>query len=189
MIFSNILLSIVIVFFLLQFIFAIRERGIKQHKLRLISKKTGEVIELDAASFSDFVKKEMEVDFSNTAKLIFSRVSDAFAKGRLSDIKNYLNDQVLPVFQEAISTRESLHQKAEFTLIGFKSVKVLEDAQAKKVVSFTTEQINLLKDDQNNVIEGDPLYVATVTEDWTFIKKKENTWVVSGIQGKEAHFA
>lgn len=189
MIFSNILLSIVILFFIVQLVFAIREKKGKQGKLCLISKKTGEVIELDATSFSDFINKEMETDFSNTAKVIFSRVSDAFAKGRLSDIKNYLNDKVLPVFQEAISTRENLHQKAEFTLIGFKSVKVLEDAPTKKVVSFTTEQINLLKDEKDNVIEGDPLYVATVTENWTFIKKKEDMWVVSAIQGKEAHFA
>ncbi|MBQ3696104.1 MAG: Tim44 domain-containing protein [Alphaproteobacteria bacterium] len=161
----------------------------KQHKLRLISKKTGEVIELDAASFSDFINKEIEADFSNTAKIIFVRVSEAFAKGRLSDIKNYLNEKVLPVFEKAILSRENLHQKAEFTLIGFKDVKVLEDTPDKKIVSFTTEQINLLKDEKDNIIEGDPLYVATVTENWTFTHKKENTWVVSGIENKEAHFA
>jgi len=188
MFFSNILLTVVILFFVLQLFFAVREKK-KKNKLCLISKKTGEVIELDASSFADFINKELNTDFSATAKMIFTRVSESFAKGRLSDIKNYLNEKVLPVFEQAISNREKQHQTAEFTLIGFKDVKVIEDTPTKKVVSFTTEQINLLKDEKNNVIEGDPLYVATVTEDWTFTQKKENTWVVSGIESKEAHFA
>ena len=188
MFFSNILLSALILFFVLQLFFAVREKKNKG-KLRLISKKTGQVIELDAASFTDFINKEIESDFSNTAKLIFARVSEAFAKGSLGEIKQYLNERVLPVFEQAISDREKLHQKADFTLIGFKSVDILEDAPTRKVVSFTTEQINLLKDEQNNVIEGDPLYVSTVTENWTFTQKKENAWVVSAIESKEAHFA
>ena len=189
MILSNILLSVLVLFFFFQLIMAVREKKNKQGKLCLISKKTGEVIELDAASFSNLINKEIEADFSNTAKMIFARVSEAFAKGHLADVKNYLNEKVLPIFQQAITSRETLHHKAEFTLIGFKNVQIVEDAPTKKVVSFTTEQINLLKDENNNVIEGDPMYVATVTEDWTFIKKNENMWVVSAIQSKEGHFA
>lgn len=188
MFFSNILLCVIILFFVLQLFSAVRERKNK-NKVCLVSKKTGEVIELDATSFADFISKELESDFSATAKMIFARVSEAFAKGKLSDIKNYLNDKVLPIFQQAITEREKQHQKAEFTLIGFKDVKIVEDTPTKKVVSFTTEQINLLKDAQDNIIEGDPLYVATVTENWTFTQKKENNWVVSGVEGKEAHFA
>ena len=189
MILSNILLGVVILFFVIRLFLAIREEGKKANKICLISKKTGQIVELKAESVAEFINKEMQLDFTNTAKAIFARVSESFAKGHLADIKNYLNDRVLPVFQQAILSREALHQKMEFTLIGFKDVKITEDAPTRKVVSFTTEQINLLKDEKGRVIEGDPLYVATVTEDWTFVQKKENTWMVSGIEGKEAHFA
>ena len=189
MILTNILLGVVILFFVARLFFAIREESKKANKICLISKKTGQIVELNANSLTEFINKEIQTDFTNTAKMIFVRVSDAFANGRLSDIKNYLNEKVLPVFQNAIAEREMQHHKAEFTLIGFKDVKVIEDTPAKKIVSFTTEQINLLKDEKNNVIEGDPLYVATVTENWTFTQKKENTWVVSAIESKEAHFA
>lgn len=189
MIFSNILLGFVILFFCVRLFFAIREGNKTKNKICLVSKKTGEVIELDAKAMSEFIDKEIQADFSNTAKMIFARVADGFAKGRIADIKNYLNEKVFPVFQQAILSRESLHQKAEFTLIGFKDVKILENSPNKKVVCFTTEQINLLKDEKDKVIEGDPLYVATVTENWTFTKKKEDSWVVSAIENKEAHFA
>jgi len=188
MFFSNILLSALVLFFVLQLFLAVREKK-RQGKFRLISKTTGKVIELDATSFAEFLNKEIESDFSTTAKLIFARVSEAFAKGHLGEIKQYLNDHVLPVFEQAISDREKLHQKADFTLIGFKNVHLVKDEPTCKVVSFTTEQINLLRDEKDNVIEGDPLYVATVTEDWTFVQQKENTWVVSAIESKEAHFA
>ena len=189
MFFTNILLSVLILFFIFQVFWAIREKRNNKNKLCLISKKTGEVIELDATSFTDFINKEIQTDFTAMAKMIFTRVSEAFASGKLSDIKNYLNEKVLPIFQQAVEERENQHQKAEFALIGFKDVKIVEDTPTKKVVCFTTEQVNILKDSEGNIIEGDPLYVATVTENWTFVQKKENTWVVSGIESKEAHFA
>lgn len=190
MIFSNILLTLVIVFFCIHLILAIREGMNKHKKIHLISSKTGRVVELDATKMADFINKEVLSDFTNIAKAMFKCVSESFAKGKLTDAKKYLGEQVFPVFQKAISEREALHQTTEFVLIGFKDVKILEDSPVKKVVSFTTEQINLLKDENNNVIEGDPLYVATVTEDWTFTRKKEeDSWVVNAIESKEAHFA
>ena len=189
MILSNILLGILILFFGIQLVLAIRGTSREKGKICLISKKTGKIIELASADVSDLINQEIQADFTYTAQMIFTRLANAFALGHLAEVKECLSESALPVFQDAITAREKQHQKAEFSLIGFKSVKILEDAPNKKVVSFTTEQVNLLKDEKDNVIEGDPLYVATVTEDWTFVQKKENKWVVSAIQNREAHFA
>lgn len=189
MIFSNILLGALILFFCVHLFMAIRERMKKNPKIRLISKKTGQVFELNAEQMTELINKEVLADFSITAKAAFKCVAESFASGHLADAKKYLSDHVLPIFQKKISDREAKHQKAEFTLIGFKDVSIMEDTPHKKVISFTTEQVNLLRDENNNVIEGDPLYVATVTEAWTFVQKKENVWVVNAIENKEAHFA
>ena len=189
MILSNILLGILVLFFCVQLVAAIRESMKKKPKIRLISKKTGQVFELDAAQMSSMLQEEILSDFTVMAKTIFQHVAEGFSKGRLIDIKKYLDEKVLQVFQEKISERETHHQKAEFTFIGFKNIQLIEDMPTKKVVSFTTEQVNLLRDENDKIIEGDSLYVATVTENWTFTQKKEQTWVVSGIESKEAHFA
>ena len=189
MILSNILITILILFFCMHLIGAIREKKQKQDKIRLMSKATGQILEINATQISEFINKELLSDFTITAKSIFKSVAESFAQGRLSDIKKYLSDNVLSVFQQTLSKREILHQNAEFTLIGFKDVKVLEDSPTKKIVSFTTEQINLLKDKDGNVIEGDPLYVATVTELWTFTANDKNKWIVQSIQNMEGHFA
>lgn len=187
--FSNILLGALIVFFIVHFVLAIREGNKKKTPYCLVCKQTGQTFPLDAETMAQLIEKEIQLDFTHTAKVIFSQVANAFAKGHLSCVKSYLNEKVLPVFQEAIAQRDSLKQTTEFSLIGFKEVKIISDEPNKKIVTFTTEQVNLLKDADNNVIEGDPLYVATVTENWTFEKKGENAWVVSAIENMEAHFA
>lgn len=189
MILSNIIITALILFFCIHLFGAIRERSKKNDKIRLMSKTTGQVLEINATQISDFINQEILADFTITAKAIFKCVAEAFATGHLSEMKRYLDDGVLPVFQKALAVREQAQQKAEFTLIGFKEVKILEDAPERKIVSFTTEQINLLKDSTGNVIEGDPLYVATVTEQWTFVAKNKDKWVVQSIQNMEGHFA
>lgn len=189
MIYSHIIITILILFFCVYLVAAIREGNKKGDKIRLMSKTTGQVLEINASQISDFINKELMADFTITAKAIFKCVAEAFAAGHLSDIKKYLGENVLPVFQQNLADREKLEQHAEFTLIGFKEVKLLVDNPDKKIVSFTTEQINLLKDKTGNVIEGDPLYVATVTELWTFVPQNKDKWVVQSIQNTEAHFA
>ena len=189
MILSNIIITILILFFCLQLFGAMREKSKKKDKIRLMSKTTGEVLELNAAQISDFITNEIMADFTITAKAIFKHVAEAFALGHLSEIKKYLADNVLEVFQRTLSERRNLQQNAEFVLIGFKEVKLLENTPTKKIVSFTTEQINLLKDKTGQVIEGDPLYVATVTELWTFVAKEKDQWIIQSIQNMEGHFA
>lgn len=189
MMLSHIIITILILFFAVRLFVAVRETKNKGDKIRLMSKTTGQILEIDATQISDLINKEIMADFTITAKAIFKAVAESFAAGHLSEIKKYLGDNVLPVFQTTLNMREKEQQKVEFTLIGFKEVKVLEDTPNKKVVSFTTEQINLLKDKAGNVVEGDPLYVATVTENWTFVSKNKDNWVVQSIQNMEAHFA
>ena len=189
MIFSNILLGFVLLFFGYRLFLAVKEKRQKQGQIHLISRKTGQVYKLNMEEMADFVSKEVLSDFRNTAKTMFKCIADAFAAGRLSEIKNYVTENVLKAFREAVQLRDEQRQKAEFVLIGFKEVKIIEDSENKKVVSFTTEQVNLLRDSNNNIIDGDPLYVATVTEHWTFRKKDENKWLLSAIENKEGHFA
>ncbi len=190
MILSNILLGALVLFFGIRLFFAVRETKKARPKIRLFSKETGEVVELNLGEDAVRILNAADsIDFKERAKFIFLRVVDAFAKGRVSDVKHYLNDKVLPVFQKAVADREAKGQKMEFSLIGFKEIKLLSETADQKVVAFTTEQVNLLRDKDNKIIEGDPLYVATVSEEWTFTRKNENVWVVSGIRLGEAHFA
>jgi predicted lipid-binding transport protein (Tim44 family) len=54
--------------------------------------------------------------------------------------------------------------------------------EANITVKFISEQVNLLKNSKGEVIEGDPNFIETVTDVWTFTKNLKNfdpTWALS----------
>ena len=158
----------------------IRVRQKKSPKLRLISQKTGQVIEvnlLDDKGESVLRPIAPEEAFILLAKDMFTRIVHAFTTGEEGQLKALVSPKVLDAFRQAIETRRQNNQHKDFTLVDFKEVKVLEPNSDKvRQVAFTTEQINLLKDAQGNIVSGDPMYVTTVNEIWTFERQADDVW-------------
>ena len=151
-------------------------------KIRFISEETGEVIEMKFIDNSRKSKKEYsEETFIANAKMAFQIIVDAFSKGDVSKLKNLLMPDIYSVFEAEINKRKENNHQVDFSLICFDSVKILNKSVQKEeiTVQFVTEQINLLKDADGKVIEGDEMSVATVTDTWTFRKKGRSKWVVS----------
>ena len=153
-------------------------------KIRLISKKTGQVIELNLLDDKGgSVLKPITSDdaFIVMAKDMFTRIVQGFTTGNLDRIKGFITPKVLSAFKNAIEARRTKNQHMDFTLVDFKNVKLLKtDSPKIRQVAFTTEQVNLLKDKEGNIISGDPMYVTTVNEIWTFEQQPDNSWVLSG---------
>ena len=71
-------------------------------------------------------------------------------------------------------------------LIGFvetevESVCFVENNKVNLVVKFVSEQVNLLKNAEGEVIEGDENYIQQISDIWTFEKSldaKVNNWVL-----------
>ena len=159
-------------------------------KIRLISKKTGQVIELnllDDKGHPIIQPITSDEAFIVVAKDMFARIVQGFTTGNLEKIKTLISPKVLNAFKNAIDNRRAQNQHVEFTLVDFKNVRLLKTNSAKiRQVAFTTEQINLLKDKEGNIISGDPMYVTTVSEVWTFEQQSDKTWVLSATkQGVE----
>jgi predicted lipid-binding transport protein (Tim44 family) len=108
------------------------------------------------------------------AKAAFEAIVTAFAKGEREALRPLLNDTVFEHFSAAIKAREDAGQSRETTLVGIKSADVLEaqmDGRTAFVtVKFVSEQINLTRDKDGNVVEGDPGHVAEITDIWTFAR-------------------
>ena len=75
---------------------------------------------------------------------------------------------------------------AETDLISFvetevESVNFVNDDKVNIVVKFVSEQVNMLKNAEGEVIEGDENYVQTISDVWTFEKSlnpKSNNWLL-----------
>jgi predicted lipid-binding transport protein (Tim44 family) len=112
--------------------------------------------------------------FLEGAKKAFELIVLAFAKGDLVALKMLVDDRVFKNFEKVIEERKEKEQEVECQFIGFVDVEVtdavLEEFEAKITVKFVSEQVNILKDKDGNVIEGDEKFVETVTDLWSFTK-------------------
>ena len=174
---------------------------------RTLESATGSKMEPDIAASSEFeenaevvqnLKKIKEVfpsfdlvDFMQKAPRAFEYIAVAFAKGDKESLKPLLSDNIYQSFEKAIDDRKERNETAEFSLIGFKSIK-LTDAQlfgseVELTVEFETEQTNIVKNAAGEVIVGDPTYIETVTDIWTLKKSMRSDdpiWVLTATHSK-----
>lgn len=124
--------------------------------------------------------------FISGAQRAFEMILTAFSKGDAQALSKLVNKNLLKKFEKVIETRQQEGITAESDLIGFietelEAVKFLENDKVNLVVRFVSEQVNLLKDKQGEVIEGDENYVQKISDVWTFEKSlnpKITNWML-----------
>ena len=91
----------------------------------------------------------------------------------------------LPIFEAAIRGRVERKEKAETTLIGFEASDVaaaeLQGTNASVTVRFVSEQINVLRNADGQIIDGNPNEVQKVIDLWTFrrdTKSSDPNWLL-----------
>ena len=81
-------------------------------------------------------------------------------------------------FNQAISDRDDKGIKSELTFIGMKesNLEKFEKVQDNifATVKFVSDIISVKKDKNNNVVEGNPDRIKTVTDHWKFSKKESS---------------
>ena len=94
-------------------------------------------------------------------------------------------------FNQAISDREDKGIKSELTFIGMKesNLEKFEKVQDNifATVKFVSDIISVKRDKGNNVLEGNPDRIKTVTDHWKFSKKETSNspnWYLAEILPK-----
>lgn len=107
-------------------------------------------------------------------KAAFEMIVTSFAKGDLSSVKPFLAKDVYENFSEAIDERLKAKESLETTVVGFTSAQItdarLDGRNAVVTVKFVTEQVNVTRDRDGKVVEGDPQKPVEVTDIWTFAR-------------------
>ena len=131
------------------------------------------------------------VDFMQKAPRAFEYIAAAFAKGNKNDLKPLLSPEIFASFEKVIDERKERGETAEFNLIGFKTIRLTKAETAgddvELTVEFETEQTNIVKDSQGQLIVGDPTYIETVTDVWTLRKNMKSgspIWVLTATHSK-----
>ena len=119
------------------------------------------------------------------ARAAFEMIVGAYATGDTAALRPLLSDDVYERFVGAIRTREREGRKLETTLVGIKEATIIEaalqDRTATVTVKFVSDQINVTRDSDGNVVEGDPSMVTPVTDLWTFtrnVRSRDPNWAL-----------
>jgi predicted lipid-binding transport protein (Tim44 family) len=110
--------------------------------------------------------------FLDGARAAFEMIIEAYAAGDKATLRPLLADDVYAGFERAIEQRQSAGQTFETQLTAVPAVEVvgaeMRGRMARVTVRFKSEQINLLRDAQGKIIEGDPQTAEEVVDLWTF---------------------
>lgn len=108
------------------------------------------------------------------ARAAFETIIGAYAAGDSKALRPLLANDVYDDFAGAIKEREEARETLETTLIGITSADVIEAELRQKTafvtVKFVSEQVNVTRDAEGRIVDGDPNHVAKVTDIWTFAR-------------------
>ena len=180
----------IVVFVILSKLFStLGKEPVQAEKFHGVLPGTGQVFEMTIVKnkSEDTVKKESffdEQDFLIGAKIAFNTIAEAYSKGDKKVLKPLLSAKAFDVFSSNIDEREEKEEKMEFSLIAINSAKILAKNNEKKpsqvTVELISEQMNVLRDKNGSVLEGDPIQLSTLKDTWTFEKTSglRSSWIV-----------
>lgn len=118
--------------------------------------------------------------FLTGAERAFEIIISAFSKGDVETLKMLVSKSLLKKFQEIIEKRKAEGITSETDFIGFDDVeitnaKISKSEVAKITVRFVSEQVNILKNKDGEVIEGDENFIQNITDSWTFERALTST--------------
>lgn len=117
--------------------------------------------------------------FLNNAKKAFEIILTSFSDGDAETLKDLVSTPLFKKFKEIIDMRKKEGIVAETEFIGFDSAEIEEAKILKNIVKisvkFVSEQVNILKNSNDEVIEGDANFIQNITDVWTFEKNINST--------------
>lgn len=123
--------------------------------------------------------------FLDGAKQAYEMIVTAYAEGDRQTLKNLLDKDIYDSFARAISEREALGQKVDFTFVGLPKIAIVEAEYDKKNVSVTVdfhaEVVSATRDKDGTLVEGNADQVQTIADEWTFArnpKARDPNWKV-----------
>ncbi|MBR9972735.1 Tim44/TimA family putative adaptor protein [Magnetospirillum sulfuroxidans] len=120
------------------------------------------------------------------ARMAFEMIVAAYANGDKKALRPLLADQVYQPFCEGIDARARAGEDLNCELMGIRSAEITEallvGTVAQVTVRFVSEQINVVKDLDGRILEGDPSRITPVIDEWTFsrdTRSKDPNWQLS----------
>jgi predicted lipid-binding transport protein (Tim44 family) len=115
-----------------------------------------------------------EEGFLAGARAAFEMVISSFAEGNAKSLRPLLANDVYNDFAGAIEERKAQGQILDTTLVGITETEIIEaELQGRTAfvtIKFISEQVNVTRDAEGEVVDGDANHVTKITDIWTFAR-------------------
>ncbi|KAA0597614.1 MULTISPECIES: Tim44/TimA family putative adaptor protein [Azospirillum] len=127
-----------------------------------------------------------EKHFLEGAKAAFSMIVDAFARGDTATLRPLLADDVYDSFARVIRDRQAAGEQHETRIEQVREAEVVEaklDAgrTARITVRLVSDQVNVVRDRNGTIVDGDPKALVENTDVWTFarnLRSRDPNWAL-----------
>ena len=178
-----------------------RKTGHQDRTFGGFDKKKFEKVQKDFNRVKEIIKTEdiketglnasQKEEFLKGAEIAYESIITSFAQGDQKKLKPLLSRDMSSSFEQAITQRNKDNIKSELTFIGMKESRLEKFEKIKSefyaTVKFVSEIVSVKKDKNNNIIEGNPDKIKTVTDYWKFSKNilsKSPNWYLCEIVSK-----
>jgi predicted lipid-binding transport protein (Tim44 family) len=118
-------------------------------------------------------------EFLRGARSAFEMIVGAFAAADTGTLRPLLSNDVYERFAEAIRARLDAKETLESNLLSIKSADIteagLDGRTAVVTVRFASDQVNVTRAADGQVVDGQPEHVAEKTDFWTFARNTRSS--------------
>lgn len=126
-----------------------------------------------------------EKGFLGGARAAFEMIVGAFAAGDLATLRPLLSDEVYANFARAVKDRQAAGETLETRVAAIRDID-LADAQlngstAVVTIRFVSDQINVTRDAEGRIVDGDPNEPLEVVDVWSFardVRSRDPNWAL-----------
>lgn len=115
-------------------------------------------------------------EFASGAKYAYEMILMAFENGDLTDVKDFISEEIFESFNGAIEARKAQGLQVEATFVGISKTELMEaqfeesSRQAEITMRFSGELSSVVKNSEGAIVEGDPNQVKRQRDTWTFAR-------------------
>ncbi len=128
-------------------------------------------------------------EFINGAKKAFEFIINKYSDENIKPLKKLLSADIFKMFDRQINNRAKKNENLDVSIIGIKEAKIedvtLKSNVASIKVKFSSEQVQVIKDDKGKIISGDGNQILSIVESWFFskdLKRKDPNWILEKIE-------
>jgi predicted lipid-binding transport protein (Tim44 family) len=111
-------------------------------------------------------------EFLQGARAAFTMIVEAFARGEKDALRPLLAPDVFQRFSTAIDDRSRRGETLSTELVAIHAAEIsgagTEGSRVRVTIRFESDQVNVTRNTQGEVVEGDPSAVERIVDIWTF---------------------